>query len=170
MLGGLAQAQHRFPEALGHLESAAAATHRLGFAAAEAHHLANLGRAHEQNADRAAAVTTLERSITTARETGDRRTAALAAARLGRVLRVTGDRTAARGLAEEARDWYVAAGGGEGLLLAEYVLAVLDADEDRPAADQELSAVLARARDVHDREVELLTLDALGRLHAHQGR
>jgi predicted ATPase/DNA-binding SARP family transcriptional activator len=170
MLGGLAQAQHRFPDAIAHLERAAAATHRLRFAAAEAHHLANLGRAHEQNADRAAAVATLERSITTARETGDRRTAALAAARLARILRVTGDRTAARGLAAEARDWYVAAGGGEGLLLAEYVLAVLDADESRPEAERELSAVLARARDARDGEVEVLTLDGLARLHAHNSR
>jgi predicted ATPase/DNA-binding SARP family transcriptional activator len=169
MLGGLAQAQHRFPDAIAHLERATAATQRLGFAAAEAHHLANLGRVHEQNGDRSAAVATLQRSIATARETGDRRTAALAAARLGRVLRVAGDRTAARGLAQEARDWYAAAGGGEGLLLSEYVLAVLDADEDRPDADQELFGVLAGARNTHDREVELLTLDALARLHAGGG-
>jgi tetratricopeptide (TPR) repeat protein len=170
MLGGLAQAQHRFSDAIDHLERASAAAHRLGFAAAEAHHLAGLGRAHEQNGDSAAAVATLERSITTARKTGDRRTAALAAARLGRVLRIAGNRTtAARARAEEARDWYVAAGGGEGLLLAQYVLAVLDADEDRPEAVRELSAVLAHARDGSDGEVELLTLDALARLDAHRG-
>jgi hypothetical protein len=49
------------------------------------------------------------------------------------------------------------------------VLAVLDADEDRPGAVQELSQVLADARDSQDGEVELLTLDALARLHALSG-
>jgi predicted ATPase/DNA-binding SARP family transcriptional activator len=170
MLGGLAQAQHRFPDAIAHLERAAAAAHRLGFAAAEAHHLANLGRAHEQNGDLATAAATLRTSITTAFETGDARTGALSTARLSRVLRATGDHQAARDLAEEAHAWYTAAGGGEGLLLAEYVTAALEADEDLPTADQQLSVVLAQARDAQDGEVELLTLDTLAGLHARNGR
>ncbi|MGB8383650.1 MAG: hypothetical protein WCG47_20770, partial [Dermatophilaceae bacterium] len=48
MLGGLAQAEHRYEDAVAHLRRAAEATRRLGFAAAQAHHLANLGRAQEQ--------------------------------------------------------------------------------------------------------------------------
>ena len=170
MLGGLAQAQHRFADAISHLEQAAAAAHRLGFAAAEAHHLANLGRAHEQNGDLDTAAAVLRVSIATARETGDARTAALSAARLGRVLRASGDQRAARDLAEEARGWYRAAGGGEGLLLAEYVVAALDADDDRPGADDQLSDVMGQAREARDGEVELLTLDALALFHARTGR
>jgi predicted ATPase/DNA-binding SARP family transcriptional activator len=169
MLGGLAQAQHRYADAIAHLEQAAGATHRLGFAAAEAHHLANLGRAQEQSGERAAGVATLERSIETAHSTGDLRTAALAAARLARVLRVAGDRQAARERAGWARGWYAAAGGGEGLVLAEYVLAVADADDGEPQAGDRLSTVLAAARDAPDPEVELLTLDALARLSAERG-
>jgi tetratricopeptide (TPR) repeat protein len=169
MLGGLAQAQHRFPDAIAHLERAADATHRLGFAAAESHHLANLGRAQEQAGDRPSAVATLERSIETAHSTGDLRTAALAAARLARVLRVAGDRQAARERAAWAHGWYTAAGGGEGLALAEYVLAVVDADENDPQAGDRLVAVLTAARAAPDPEVELLTLDALARLHAEHG-
>ncbi len=75
---------------------AADAAHRLGFAAAEAHHLANLGRAQEQLGDRPAAAATLQRAIDTGEAAGDWRTAALARVRLGRVLRSTGDAQAAR--------------------------------------------------------------------------
>ncbi len=51
MLGGLAQAEHRFADAAAHLSRAADAAHALGFAAAEAHHLTNLGRAQQQTGD-----------------------------------------------------------------------------------------------------------------------
>jgi hypothetical protein len=90
MLAGLAQAHHWFDAAITHLERAVDATHRLGFATAEAHHLADLGHAQEQGDDRPCAIASQERSLETAHGTGDLRTAALAAARLGRVLRVTG--------------------------------------------------------------------------------
>ena len=63
MLGGLAQAEHRYEDAVAHLRRAAEATRRLGFAAAQAHHLANLGRAQEQSGDRQAAASTLARAI-----------------------------------------------------------------------------------------------------------
>ncbi len=167
---GRASAEHRFPAAVEHLTRAVDATREAGFAAAEAHHLANLGRAYEQAGDRATAAATLERSVGTACAAGDRRTAALASARLGPVLRVVGDPDGAREHAEEARRWYAASGGGEGLLLAEYVLAALDADRADAMASQRLASVLAKAREGRNLEVELLTLDALALHAARTGR
>jgi tetratricopeptide (TPR) repeat protein len=170
MLGGLAQAENRFADATAHLERAADATHKLGFVAAEAHHLANLGRAQEQRGDRQAAIATLQRAIETAHATGDLRTGALAGARLGRVLRSAGQRQPARDIARLAQRWYSTAGGGDGAALAEYVLAALDADERAPNAAEHLGYVLATARHARDVEVEVLALDALARVNAEQGR
>ena len=129
LLGALAQAEHRFADATEHLRRAAAATNALGFAAAEAHHLANLGRAEQQAADARAAATTLQQSQEVARRAGDLRTAALAGVRLGRVLRALGEPQPARAAVEQADTWYRAAGGGEGGVLAQYLLAVLDLDD-----------------------------------------
>jgi predicted ATPase/DNA-binding SARP family transcriptional activator len=170
MLGGLAQAEHRFPEAVGHLERAAGAAHELGFGAAEAHHLTNLGRAQQQGGDPQSARATLERAISTARATGDLRTAALARVRLGRVLRVLGDGRAARTIVLSAHRWYLAAGGGDGVGLAEFMIAALDADDGAPDADRRLVEVLDSARRRHDVEVEVLALDRLARLDAERGR
>jgi hypothetical protein len=144
------------------LRRAADATHRLGFAAAEAHHLANLGRAQEQNGDPPAAIATFKHAIETAQATGDLRTAALASARLGRALRFA-DPVTARPAAQWSQHWYSAAGGGDALLLAEYVLAALDAAPDR------LTDTIATARATHDIEIEVLALDALARLLAEHG-
>ncbi len=162
MLGGLAQGQQRYADAIVHLRHAAEATHRLGFAAAEAHHLATLGRAQEQNGEASAAIATFHQAIETAHTTGDARTAALASARLARALRLP-DPAAARVAAKWSRDWYLAAGGGEGLLLAQYVLATLDTDPDH------LTETIATARAAHDPEIELLALDALAYLLAARG-
>ncbi|MFC6083558.1 BTAD domain-containing putative transcriptional regulator [Sphaerisporangium aureirubrum] len=170
MLGGLAQAEHRFADATAHLRRAADATHKLGFAAAEAHHLAGLGRAQHQSGDHRAAIATLERAIETAHATGDLRTVAAAGLRLGRVLRSAGERRPAREVVRSARSWYAAAGGGDAAVPAEYVLAALDADDGAPHAVERLSAVVAAARHVHDAETEVLALDALAHLHAEQGR
>ena len=85
-----------------HLRRAADATHRLGFAAAEAHHLTNLGRAQEQDGDPSAAIATYAHAIETAHATGVLRTAALASARLGRTLRFA-DSIAARAAAGWSR-------------------------------------------------------------------
>jgi predicted ATPase/DNA-binding SARP family transcriptional activator/predicted negative regulator of RcsB-dependent stress response len=170
MLGGLAQAEHRFADATAHLERAAAAAHTLGFAAAEAYHLTNLGRAQQQSGDERAAAATLERAIDAAHATGDRRMAAMARVRLGRVLRALGQRQSARAVVQSAQRWYSAAGGGDGADLAEYVLAALDADDGAPHAGQRLSAVLAAARHAHTVEIEVLALDALARIQAEQGR
>jgi tetratricopeptide (TPR) repeat protein len=159
ILGGLAQAQQRYADATVHLRRAADATHRLGFAAAEAHHLANLGRAQEQNGDPPAAIATFKHAVETAHATGDLRTAALASARLGRALRFA-DPAAARHAADWSQRWYSSAGGGDALLLAEYVLAALDADLGR------LTDTIATARATHDIEIEVLALDAVARLLA----
>jgi predicted ATPase/DNA-binding SARP family transcriptional activator len=170
MLGGLAQAERRFADATVHLERAADATHKLGFASAEAHHLTNLGRVQQQSGDLRTAIATLERAIETAHATGDLRTAAVASVRLGRVLRIAGQRQSARAVVRSAQHWYCAAGGGDAAALAEYVLAALDADDGVPQSDQRLSAVIATAHQAHDVEIEVLALDTLARIHAEQGR
>ena len=79
MLGALAQAEYRFPDAVAHLGRAADAADRLGFLAAGSLHRTNLGRAYQQNGEPAAAVAAFERAIETAHTAGD-----LAAARRDR--------------------------------------------------------------------------------------
>jgi predicted ATPase/DNA-binding SARP family transcriptional activator len=133
MLGALAQVEQRYVAAITHLHDAATAAHELGFVAAEAHHLANLGHAQQQAGDASSAVATYEAAIAVARSCGDGRTAALAEARLASVCRSVGQTTRAQTLAEAAQRWYRAAGGGEGLALADEVLAALD--EDRTDLD-----------------------------------
>jgi tetratricopeptide (TPR) repeat protein len=164
MLGTLAQAQHRFPDAVAHLTRAAGAAHRLGFAAAGSLHRTNLGRAHQQNGDPVAAIAAFEQAIEDATAAGDLRVVALARVRLARVLRPLGRTAEARSCVDAARRWYATAGGGDGALLADHVAADLAADPDR------LEAVLSAARAAGDPEVEVLTLDALARLHAAAGR
>ena len=170
MLGGLAQAQHRFADAAAHLEQAAESAHQLGFRAAEAHHLTNLGWAEHQLGDPERATATLERAIDVGRATGDLRTAALAQVRLGRVLRALGQSAAARTIVEAARNWYALAGGGDGALLAESVLASIDVEDDVPGAQERIDQVLTAAHDAGDIEVEVLALDTSALGYAKQGR
>ena len=166
MVGGLAQAQHRFGAATFHLRRAAQAAHNPGFGAAEALHLANLGRAQQQSGDHQGAKTTLERAIDAALAAGDLRLVATARVRLARVLRFLGERESAREIVKSAQRWYVSAGGGEGAALADYVLASLAVDD---GAVQSLSAILEAARRAGDVEVELLTLDLMARIQAERG-
>ena len=170
MLGGLAQAEHRFADAARHLTQAADAAHQLGFRAAEAHHLTNLGWAEHQLGDAHRAIGTLERAIDVGRATGDLRTAALAQVRLGRVLRSLGQSAAARTVVEAAEHWYALAGGGDGALLAESVLAALDVEDERPDAQDRITRVLTAAHDAGDIEVEALALDTSALAYAKQGR
>jgi predicted ATPase/DNA-binding SARP family transcriptional activator len=170
ILGTLAQAEHRFIDAADHLRRAADATRRLGFTAAEAHHLTSLGRVQQQSGDQQAAITTLQRAIETAHTIGDLRTAAIAGVRLGCVQRAAGDRRSARTVVQSAQRWYRGAGGGDGAILAEYLAAALDADDGAPHAAQRLAKVLADARRARDVEAEVLALDSLARIHAAQGR
>jgi tetratricopeptide (TPR) repeat protein len=164
LLGALAQAERRFADAVAHLGRAAEAADRLGFLAAGSLHRANLGRAHQQNRDPAAAITAFERAIETAHTAGDLRIVALARVRLARVLRSGGRLAEARDQVTAARHWYDTAGGGDGALLAEHLAAALD--EDVPALERTLLA----ARQAGDTEVEVLTLDALARLLGDDAR
>ena len=170
MLGTLAQAEHRFGDATVHLQRAADATHQLGFFAAEAHHLLSLGRVQQQSGDHQAAITTLERAVATAHTVGDLRTAAFASVRLGCVQRAAGDRESARTVVRPAEHWYHVAGGGDGAVLADYLLAALDADDGAPDAGRRLGDVLAAARLAPDAETEVRVLDLLARIHADQGQ
>ena len=128
MLGRLAQAERRFDDAVGHLGRAAEAASQLGFGAAEAHHLTNLGHAQYELGTPRAAIVTLERALEVARAAGDLRSASLARIHLARAHRTVGETAAARALAEAARAWYAAAGGGDGAELAEVLIAELDAE------------------------------------------
>jgi predicted ATPase len=170
LLGTLAQVEHRFADATVHLQRAADATHHLGFTAAEAHHLMNLGRLQQQSGDPGAAIATLKRAVATARSVGDLRTAAIAGVRLGCVQRAAGDPRSARTGAQSARRWYDVAGGGDGAILAEYLLAALDADDGAPHAAERLADVLTAARLGDDVETEVLTLDTLARIHVEHGQ
>ncbi len=170
MLGELAQAQHRYAEATSHLGRAAEAAHALGFGAAESHHLTNLGRAQHQLGDHEAARATLARAIEIGTASADLRTVALARIRLGRVLRDLGETDAAREQVRAGRDWYAAAGSGEGQALAGFLLAALAADADEPAAEARLDQVLAAARRSGNLEIQVLALDALARWSAEHGR
>jgi tetratricopeptide (TPR) repeat protein len=160
LLGGLAQAEHRFGDAVTHLTRATEAAGRLGFVAAGSLHRANLGRAHQQNGDPDAAVAAFERAIQTAQEAGDLRIVALARTRLARVLRALGRTGAARAEVRQAQRWYGTAGGGDGALLADHLAAALDDDE----------AALQRVLAAADPEIRMLTLDALAHLTARGGR
>lgn len=169
LLGGLAQAEHRFTDAVDHLERAAEAAGNLGFGAAAAHHLTNLGRVHQEAGELGSARAAQHQAIAAAQAVGDDRTAAYARAHLGWVLRALGESTEARLVLEAARDWFEAAGGGEGAVLADYALAALDADQGSTQASNRLDEVLDAARRNHLKAVEVLTLDRLARLHAEQG-
>ncbi|NMO49606.1 transcriptional activator domain-containing protein [Actinoplanes sp. TBRC 11911] len=158
LLGGLAQAEHRYAEAVAHLSRAADAAEQLGFGAASALHLANLGRAQQQNGSAEAALATLDRAAAAAGTAGDLRTVALARTRRARVLRAVGRIGEARAELRIARDWYASAGGGDGDLLSAQLTALIDGD----AAG--LERVLAAARAAGDGEVEMLALDALARI------
>ncbi len=169
ILGGLAQAEHRFADAVDHLERAADAAGNLGFGSAAAHHLTNLGRVHQEAGDLGSARTALHQAIAATQAVGDARTAAYARAHLGWVLRARGERTDARLVLMAAREWFEAAGGGEGAVLADYALAALDADRGLTQAANRLDEALAAARRDGQGDVEVLLLDRLARLHAERG-
>ncbi len=130
LLGELALVQHQLPEAISHLDRAAAAAGALGFEAAQAHHLLNLGRAQHQAGRVLAARACLERAVAIAQRCGDARTAAVARTHLARLLCHDGETAAALELAEQAAAWFAGAGGGDGVALADEVLAELRPDAD----------------------------------------
>ena len=71
LLGTIARSEHRLPEAIDHLSEAATAAAKLGFTAAEAYHLSNLGRVQQLSGDPQAAMGTLRGAIDKACAAGD---------------------------------------------------------------------------------------------------
>jgi tetratricopeptide (TPR) repeat protein len=169
LLGTIARSGHRLPEAIDHLKRASTAAAKLGFTAAEAYHLSNLGRVQQLAGDLPAAAGTLLDAIEKACAASDFRAAAVARVRLARVLRGLGDVVSARSMTMTAMEWFARYGGGEGALLGESTLAALDAEAGLTGADERLGAVLDQARQAQDHEAEVLTLDALARSRAASG-
>jgi tetratricopeptide (TPR) repeat protein len=169
LLGELAQAQGRYADATVHLASAANSAGSLGFEAAQAHHLLNLGRALHQTGDPTASMATLEQAINIGQRCGDFRTVAFARTRLAQVLRTQGETASALDCVERAVHWFTAAGGGDGARLAGYLVAALHADRGLPMAPDELSDILEQARGVADQVLEVLTLDALAAIDVRAG-
>ena len=165
ILGGIAQAAHRFDDASRYLEHAAAASERLGFLGQAAYHLTRLGRVQHQAGQLQAASETLTRAIQAAIRGSDPRMAATARINLARVMRATGQRDAAQALLRQSDDWYRTAGGGDGALLTRALLAAMS-DSD----DAELEAIIDQARLAGDHEVEVVMLDALALRVAQRGQ
>jgi predicted ATPase/DNA-binding SARP family transcriptional activator len=169
MVGELARLQHRFDDAVAHIASAAAASHRLGFLQTEAYQVASLGRAQCQAGDYESGSTTLELAVAKAEATGDVRMAALARVHLGRVRRALGDLPAARATLEQTVAWHREAGGGEQAVLGECLLAALDARDGVADAPARLASILDWAVAEDNAAAEVLTLDALARIAADAG-
>ena len=165
ILGGIAQASHRFDDASRYLEHATAASERLGFLGQAAYHLTRLGRVQHQAGQLQAASETLTFAIQAAIRGSDPRMAATARINLARVMRATGQHDTARALLHQCDDWYRTAGGGDGALLTRGLLAATS-DSD----DAELEAIIDRARLVGDHEVEVVMLDALALRVAQRGQ
>ena len=164
MLGELARVEHRFDDAVRHLERATETSGRLGFLQTEAYQSTSLGRAQCQAGDYGAGAATLELGVARAEATGDPRLAALARVHLGRVLRAVGRIAEARAALESAAAWHRDAGGGEQASLGDCLLAALDAADRMPGSEQRLRTLLDAARRGDDAPVEVFALDALARL------
>jgi predicted ATPase len=164
ILGELSRLQHRFDDAVLHLDRAAERSRRLGFQQTEAYQVTSLGRAQCQAGDYASGSASLQQAVDKAQATGDMRLAALARVHLGRVLRALGQVAAARTALESAAAWHLSAGGGEQAALGECLLAALDAEDHVPGAGPRLASILDRARVDGDAPVEVFALDALARL------
>jgi hypothetical protein len=164
MLGGIAQAEHRFIDAIAALSAAAQESTALGFLGQAALHLGSLARAQQRAGRPRDATSLLDRALTAATASGDGRMAATARLNLARLLRSTGDGPAAVPLLTENLDWYATAGGGDGALLSRCVLAAQTNDEGS------LTMILTLARAEGNQQVAVLALDALARLSAEAGR
>ena len=100
MLGGIAQAEHRFSDAANALEQAADQSAAMGFIGQAALHRATLGRVQQRAGDPLAA-STYRRAIAGRIACGDGRLAATARLNLARLHRVGGDRQSTVALLEE---------------------------------------------------------------------
>jgi len=163
MLGGIAQAEHRFEDAIDALSGAAQESTTLGFLGQAALHLASLARVQQRAGRPADAAASGDRALAAATASGDSRMAATARLNLARLLRSIGNGPAAVSLLRENLDWYASAGGGDGALLSRCVLAAETHDRDS------LEAVLNLARADENQQVAILALDGLARLSAEEG-
>lgn len=163
MLGGIAQAERRFDDAIDALSDAAQESQTLGFLGQAALHLGSLARAQQRAGRPAEASASLVKALAAATASGDFRMAATARLNLARLLRGNGNGSAAVSLLRENLAWYAGAGGGDGALLSRCVLAAETKDTDS------LQAVLALARTDQNHLVTILALDALARLSAEEG-
>ncbi len=159
MLGGIAQAEHRYDDAARALARAADESATMGFLGQAALHRASLARVQQRLGD-PAAVASYEEAIRDALSVGDGRLTATARLNLARLLRGTGQRAEAVALLEENQRWYTSAGGGDFALLTDCVLAAERGDEGA------LRSVLDKARAAGNLEVQVVALDALARLAA----
>ncbi|HYP44192.1 MAG TPA: BTAD domain-containing putative transcriptional regulator [Propionibacteriaceae bacterium] len=169
ILGELARIQHRFDDAVLHLKRAAERSRRLGFQQTAAYQMASLGRAQCLAGSYDAGLATLELAVAHAEEIGDVRLAALTRVHLGRALRAVGQVARARAILEIASEWHRNFGGGEQAALGECLLATLDAAEGLPGAADHLASLLDKARTQGDSDVQVLALDALGRVALSAG-
>ncbi len=169
ILGSLAQAEQRLPDAADHFRRAADAAHRVGASAAEGFHLANLGRVLQLSGDHLAAISTLEQGIEIIRAVGLMRSLALSRMHLGRLQREVGDLEAARSTIAAADAWFQASGGGDEAAVAQCLLAAMDAQDAVPGAAGRLAVILEKAEAANDLEVQVLALDALAGLRAAAG-
>ena len=169
ILGQLAQAEQRLPDAADHFRRAADAAHRVGASAAEGFHLANLGRVLQLSGDHRAAISTLEQGIEIIRAVGLMRSLALSRVHLGRLQREVGDLRAARSTIEAADAWFQASGGGDEAAVAQCLLAAMDAEDGVPGAASRLDSILEKAEAAGDLEIQVLALDALAGLRADAG-
>ena len=162
MLGGIAQAEHRFDDAARALERAAEESATMGFLGQAALHRATLARVQQRAGDPRAAAS-YARAIDEAMANGDGRLAATARLNLARLRRNAGDAEGAIALLEENERWYAAAGGGDFALLSHGIFAAMNDDAVG------LEAVLQEARVTGNVEVQVHALDALARLAASRG-
>ena len=163
MLGGIAQAEHRFGDAVVALSRAAEESQRLGFTGQAALHLAGLARARHRAGDLDGAAASFLQAVDAANAGGDGRLAATARLHLARLLRSRGEGEDAVVLLEENQRWYERAGGGEGALLTRCLLYAESGDGSA------LEAVLAEALAQGNDEVRVHALDALAAAAAREG-
>ncbi|MET0997390.1 MAG: BTAD domain-containing putative transcriptional regulator [Marmoricola sp.] len=162
IIGGIAQAEHRFDDAARALVRAADESATMGFLGQAALHRTTLARVQQRLGD-PAAVTSYEQAIGDAASVGDGRLASTARLNLARLLRGNGDADGAIALLEENERWYRSAGGGDFALFTHCVLSATRGDV------RALEQVLEEAHSTGNAEVQLFALDALARLAARSG-
>jgi hypothetical protein len=163
VLGGVAQAENRFLDAIDALSAAAHESAALGFLGQAALHLASLARAQQRAGRPGDAAASFDEALVAATASGDGRMAATVRLNLARLHRSTGNGPAAVSPLRQNLDWYASAGDGDGALLSRCVLAAETDDRNS------LEKVLSQAQTDEDHLVTVLALDALARVSATEG-